>query len=116
MNNASENGIILTGATNHIDMVNQEIVGNPRRMGTVIHVDNPDEEGRKNLFEKLRDNKPILASVLTTGVIAELVALSDGLSIGKITDTLNKLVSQSIRHKQGVNEQAVIDAFKKVIK
>ena len=116
MNNASENGIILTGATNHIDMVNQEIVGNPRRMGTVIHVDNPDEEGRKNLFEKLRDNKPILASVLTAGVIAELVALSDGLSIGKITDTLNKLVSQSIRHKQGVNEQAVIDAFKKVIK
>ena len=116
MNNASENGIILTGATNHIDMVNQEIVGNPRRMGTVIHVDNPDDEGRKNLFEKIRDNKPILASVLTAGVIAELVALSEGLSIGKITDTLNKLISQSIRHKQRVNEQAVLDVFKKVVR
>ena len=115
MNTASENGIILTGATNHIDMVNQEIVGNPRRMGTVIHVDNPDDEGRKGLFEKIRDNKPMLAAVLTTTVITELVALSRGLSIGKITDTLNKLISQSIRHKQAVNEGMVKDAFKKVM-
>ena len=114
MNTASDNGIILTGATNHIDMVNQEIIGNPRRMGTVIHVDNPDDEGRKGLFEKIRDNKPILATVLTATVITELVALSKGLSIGKITDTLNKLISQSIRHKQKVNEEMVINAFKKV--
>ena len=115
MNTASENGIILTGATNHIDMVNQEIIGNPRRMGTVIHVDNPDDESRKGLFEKIRDNKPILATVLTATVITELVALSKGLSIGKITDTLNKLISQSIRHKQGVNEEMIINAFKKVM-
>ena len=114
MNNASENGIILTGATNHIDMVNQEIVGNPRRMGTVIHVDNPDENSRQNLFEKIRDNKPILSAVLTAGVIAELVALTKGMSIGRITDGLNKLISQSIRHRQKIDEKMVIETFKKV--
>ena len=114
MNNASQNGIILVGATNHIDLVNQEIVGNPRRMGTVIHVGDPDDKGRESLFEKMRDNKPILSAVLTSAVIAELVALTDGLSIGKITDTINKLISQSIRHRKAMNGDMLLDAFKKV--
>ncbi len=114
MNTASENGIILTGATNHIDMVNQEIVGNPRRMGTVIHVGNPDDEGRKGLFEKMRDNKPILTAALTAPVIAELVALTKGHSVGEITDTLlKKLLPQSIRSRQKLTGEMIINAFKK---
>lgn len=116
MNNASQNGIILVGATNHIDMVNQEIVGNPRRMGTVIHVGDPDDKGRQSLFEKLRDNKPILTTILTSAIIAELVALTNGLSIGKITDTMNKLISQAVRHRKVISGEMVVDAFKKILR
>ena len=83
-------------------------------MGTVIHVGDPDDKGRQSLFEKMRDNKPILTAILTSAVIAELVALTDGLSIGKITDTINKLISQSIRHRKAMNGDMLLDAFKKV--
>jgi len=115
MNTASENGIILVGATNHKDMVNQEIIGNTRRMGKVIHVGNPDDDSRQNLFEKIRDTKPILTAALTGAAITELVTLTKGLSIGDITDTLlKKLYPQAIHKKQKITESMVIEAFKKV--
>ena len=114
MNTASENGIILVGATNHIDKVNQEIIGNPRRMGTIIHVDNPDDDARKSLFEKMRDTKPIFAGVLTAGLISELVYLTRGLSIGDITDKMKKLFTQAALKKQNIDEQAILKAFKKM--
>ena len=98
MNNASMNGIILVGATNYIDKVNPEITGNPRRMGTKIEVDNPDESDRSNLFQKSLLSLPILAGVLTVAHCKKLAEITEGWSIGQIADTIDKVITQALRN------------------
>ena len=112
MNNASSKNIILVGATNHIDMVNQEIIGNPRRMGTIIHVGNPEENDRENLFNKLLLGLPILAAPLAPQAIKKLAKISAGLSIGQIADNLDKLIVKAVKRKQNITEEQLIEAFK----
>lgn len=112
MNNAAKNNIILIGATNHIDMVNQEIIGNPRRMGTVIHVDNPDEKDRENLFTKLLSGLPILAEPITPALTQKLAQASEGLSIGEIADNIDKAIVQAVKKKENITEEQLLDAFK----
>ena len=112
MNNASRNNIILVGATNHIDMVNQEIIGNPRRMGTVIHVGNPEEKDRANLFNKLLFGLPILAAPLTPIVVSKLAKASAGLSIGQISDSIDKAIVKAVKKKQNITEEQLLGVFK----
>lgn len=111
MNNASRNNIILVGATNHIDMVNQEIIGNPRRMGTVIHVGNPEEKDRANLFNKLLFGLPILAAPLTPIVVSKLAKASAGLSIGQISDSIDKAIVKAVKKKQNITEEQLLGVF-----
>ena len=111
MNNASRNNIILVGATNHIDMVNQEIIGNPRRMGTVIHVGNPEEKDRANLFNKLLFGLPILAVPLTPIVVSKLAKASAGLSIGQISDSIDKAIVKAVKKKQNITEEQLLGMF-----
>ena len=113
MNNASMNGIILVGATNYIDKVNPEITGNPRRMGTKIEVDNPDEDDRTNLLQKSLLSLPILAGVLTVKHCQELAKVTEGWSIGQITDTVDKVITQAIKKKENIKYETLLDAFKK---
>lgn len=112
MNKASRNNIILVGATNHIDMVNQEIIGNPRRMGTVIHVGNPEEKDRANLFNKLLFGLPILAVPLTPIVVSKLAKASAGLSIGQISDSIDKAIVKAVKKKQNITEEQLLGVFK----
>lgn len=112
MNNASRNNIILVGATNHVDMVNQEIIGNPRRMGTVIHVGNPEEKDRANLFNKLLFGLPILAVPLTPIVVSKLAKASAGLSIGQISDSIDKAIVKAVKKKQNITEEQLLGVFK----
>ena len=115
MNNASMNGIILIGATNYIDKVNQEIIGNPRRMGTKIEVDNPDEDDRSNLFQKSLLSLPILAGVLTVAHCQKLAEITEGWSIGQIADTIDKVITQAIKKKENIEFETMFNAFKKRI-
>ena len=96
MNTAAASGIILVAATNHINMVNQEITGNPRRMGTIIHVGNPDFSSRVNLFTKLLKDLPIINGILNQAHYEKLASLSEGFSIGNIADTIDKTITQAI--------------------
>lgn len=113
MNNASMKGIILVGATNYIDKVNPEITGNPRRMGTKIEVDNPDEDDRSNLLQKSLLSLPILAGVLTVEHCQKLAKVTEGWSIGQITDTIDKVITQAIKKKENIKYETLLDAFKK---
>lgn len=115
MNNASMNGIILIGATNYIDKVNPEIIGNPRRMGTKIEVDNPDEDDRSNLFQKSLLSLPILAGVLTVVHCQKLAEITEGWSIGQIADTIDKVITQAIKKKENIEFETMFNAFKKRI-
>jgi len=107
MNTAAAAGIILVAATNHIDQVNQEITGNPRRMGTVIHVGYPDLENRKSLFGKLLANLPIIHGDITQEIIAEYAELTDGLSIGKIVDMVDKAITQAVKTKINITPESL---------
>ena len=115
MNNASMNGIILVGATNYIDKVNPEITGNPRRMGTKIEVDNPDENDRNNLFQKSLLSLPIFAGVLTVAHCQKLAEITEGWSIGQIADTIDKVITQAIKKKENIEFETMLNAFKKRI-
>ena len=113
MNTAAASGIILMAATNHIDMVNQEIIGNPRRMGTVIHVGEPNENDRKTLITKLFDGLPILAGALSAGIIAKLAQNTEGMSIGQITDAVDKIITQAVKKKQTIQPETLLKMLKK---
>ena len=112
MNNASAKGIILAGATNHIDLVNQEIIGNPRRMGNVIHCGEPSNDGVKNLIVKLFKNLPILDKDLDDESIEAIVGLASGLTIGAIADIADKIIMQTIKKKENLNSEKIIEGFK----
>lgn len=111
MNTAAASGIILVAATNHINMVNQEITGNPRRMGTIIHVGNPDFSSRVNLFTKLLKDLPILENSLNHSHFEKLASLSEGLSIGNIADTIDKVITQAIKKRINIQPEILMRAF-----
>ena len=115
MNNASANGIILIGATNHIDQVNQEIIGNPRRMGTVIHCGNPDENSRKSLFSKLLSGLPIMEKDLTEEDLTDLAFITAGYSIGEIANIVDKAITQAIKKKSSITVDKLLTYFKEKI-
>ena len=112
MNTASSKGIILAGATNHIELVNQEIIGNPRRMGNVIHCGEPEADGRKNLIQKLFKGLPILNADLNDMELQELTNVSAGLTIGNIADIADKIIIQAIKKKENLTGQKVVENFK----
>lgn len=115
MNNASANGIILVGATNHIDQVNQEIIGNPRRMGTVIHCGNPDENSRKSLFSKLLSGLPIMEKDLTEEDLTDLAFITAGYSIGEIANIVDKAITQAVKKKSSITVDKLLTYFKEKI-
>lgn len=112
MNNASDNGIILVGATNHLDLVNQEIIGNPRRMGTVIHVGNPNVKDRQSLVKSLLSELPILEEPLTDEVASELAELAEGMSVGQIADCVDKIIVKAVKKKENITTEQLLDGFK----
>ena len=111
MNTAAAGGLILIGATNHIDMVNAEIIGNPRRMGTIIHCGNPDFKSRVNLFAKLLKDLPIIDDNLDEAHYVQLAKLSEGLSIGKIADAVDKTITQAVKKQTNIKFDTLMQVF-----
>ncbi len=112
MNTAAAKGIILAGATNHIDLINQEIIGNPRRMGTVIHCGNPCEEDRKDIINKLFSSITYMEKPLEEQELAEIAKLTDGFSIGDLSKTIDRILIQAAKNKQKINAKMIFAEFK----
>lgn len=115
MNNASANNIILVGATNHIDLVNAEIIGNPRRMGVVIHCGNPATEDRGKLLNKLLSNLPILTGEISDEEMKALVNITDGLSTGDIASIIDKTITKAVKTKQNLTGETLMKSFKQLL-
>ena len=111
MNTAAAGGLILIAATNHIDLVNAEIIGNPRRMGTIIHCGNPDYQSRTNLIEKLLNNLPIIDDYLDETHYAQLAKQTEGLSIGNIADIIDKTITQAVKQRKNLNFDTILQNF-----
>lgn len=116
MNTAAASGIILVAATNHIHLVNQEIIGNPRRMGTVIHVGNPGEKDRKNLLSKLLKDLPIITAPVTSNIIDKLATQTEGYSVGQIADAIDKFITQAVKKKQNIEPESLLKAITPKVK
>lgn len=115
MNTAAAKGIILAGATNHIDLVNQEITGNPRRMGTIIHVGNPNLEDRKEVLTKLLTGLPIITEDCTEEDIEDIAMITDGFSIGQLTDAVDKIIVQAVKKKANLTPKKIVQEFRQNI-
>lgn len=111
MNTAAAKGIILAGATNHIDLVNQEIIGNPRRMGTVIHVGKPNFDDRKDILKKLFAGLPIIAEDFSAEDIEYIATSTDGFSIGALSDAVDKIIVQAVKKKAKLTPEKFIREF-----
>ena len=111
MNTAASKGIILSGATNHINEVNQEIIGNPRRMGTVIHCGNPNLQDRKDILGKLLSGLPIIKEDFTEKDIEDIALSTDGFSIGQLSDAVDKIIVQAIKRREDLTPEKVVNEF-----
>ena len=80
-------------------------------MGTIIHCGNPDFNSRVNLFEKLLKDLPILKDALNESHYQKLAELSDGLSIGNISDTIDKTITQAIKKRKNIDSESLMLAF-----
>lgn len=110
MNDASENGIILVGTTNHWDMVDSAIKNNPRRMGINIHVNYPDADSRRGIIQKTLDGKPVAENLLNNPqTMDELTGMFEGCTIGRMTDTLRKAVVNSLIYKKDLTTESIRD-------
>ncbi len=112
MNSAASKGIILAGATNHIDLVNQEIIGNPRRMGTVIHCGEPNLEDRKDILKRLLTGLPIITEDFTEENIEDIAVSTAGFSIGQLSDAVDKIIVQAVKRKENLTPQKIIQEFR----
>ena len=112
MNTAAAKGIILAGATNHIDLINQEIIGNPRRMGNVIHCGNPNEDDRKDILARLFGNITLMESSLKDEELSEIAKLTEGYSIGNLSKTVDKILIQAVKNKQKINAKMILTELK----
>ena len=112
MNLAASKNIILAGATNYIDLVNKEIVGNPLRMGTVIHCGEPDFEDRKSILSKLLVGIPIIDGELTEETFKGIADLTAGFSIGQISDAIDKIIVHAVKRKINLTPEMLLNEFK----
>lgn len=111
MNDASENGIILLGTTNHYDMIEDAVKNNPRRMGINIHVGYPDNESRKSIISKTLQGKPIAQKLMNEENLQEISDIFEGCTIGRMTDVLRKSIINSLIYK----EDLTVDSVKKIL-
>lgn len=111
MNDASQNGIILIGTTNHLDQVDSAVKNNPRRMGTSIAVGYPDEASRISIIDKIFEGKSIAKNIKNEKDIKEIADMYEGFSVGAITDTLEKAIIHSLVYK----EDLTLDLIKNFI-
>ena len=110
MNDASDNGIILVGTTNHINQVDNAVKGNTRRMGTIIHVNLPNAESRKSIIEKTLEGKPIAKKILEDkDAIEKLTAETEGLRVGDIADMLRKAIVSALVNRKELTMETIYE-------
>ena len=113
MNNAAQRGIILAGATNHINQVNQEIIGNKRRMGTVISCLKPNLEEREDIIKKLVKNRPRIRGLFTYEDIKNIAEAAEDSSIGELSKKIDEIIIQAIIDKEYLSPEIIVKKFQK---
>lgn len=91
INNASEKGIILLGATNFLDMLDPAVL-RTGRFDKKIEIPLPSEEERKDILKKMLQNKPIAKRLVSK--IDEIATLTEN----KTCSDLNAIIQTAMRN------------------
>lgn len=111
--------VLIIGATNRLDIVDEALL-RPGRFDRVIKVPNPDQKGRRHIFEIHTKKKPLSSDVK----IDKIVEMTSGFSGAEIAAVANRAAitalktyvggkSQSIKDIK-ITQQDLIDAVEKV--
>ncbi len=111
--------VLIVGATNRLDIVDEALL-RPGRFDRIIRVPNPDEKGRRHIFEIHTKSKPLANGVR----ISEIVKITGNFSGAEIAAVTNRAAitalkryvsgkSKNVREIQ-ITQQDLIDAVDKV--
>ena len=111
--------VLVIGATNRLDIVDEALL-RPGRFDRIIKVPNPDQKGRKHIFEIHTKKKPLSSDVK----IDKIVELTSGFSGAEIAAVANRAAVSALKRyvsgKSGnvgdikITQQDLIDAVDKV--
>ncbi len=91
INNASEKGVILLGATNFLDMLDPAVL-RTGRFDKKIEIPLPTEEERKDILQKMLQNKPIAQNLVSK--IDEITTLTEN----KTCSDINAIIQTAMRN------------------
>ena len=86
------NNVLIVGATNRLDIVDEALL-RPGRFDRIIKVPNPDEKGRRHIFEIHTKSKPLASDVQ----ISEIVKLTDDFSGAEIAAVANRAAISALK-------------------
>jgi len=106
---SKEEGIIILGATNRVDILDSALVRSGR-FDRKIKVDLPDKEGRKEILKVHLRNKKIASDV----DLEEIGTLTSGFSGADLETLANEAVILSLRNnKTIITREKFLDAYEK---
>ena len=111
--------VLIIGATNRLDIVDEALL-RPGRFDRIIKVPNPDQKGRRHIFEIHTKKKPLSSDVKTD----KIVELTSGFSGAEIAAVANRAAVTALkRYTSGkfqnvkdikITQQDLTDAVDKV--
>ena len=111
--------VLIVGATNRLDIVDEALL-RPGRFDRIIEVPNPDETGRKHIFEIHTKKKPLANDV----DIHKLIELTKGFSGAEVAAVTNRAAITALKRyvnnkSQNIKEikithQDLVDSIDKV--
>lgn len=106
---SKEEGIIILGATNRVDILDSALVRSGR-FDRKIKVDLPDDIGRKEILKVHLRNKKIQEDV----DLDEIASLTGGFSGADLETLVNEAIILSLRNNiTSISRQKMLDAFEK---
>lgn len=110
MDNAAERGIIVIGATNKLNDLDDAAV-RPGRLDKQIEIPTPDLKAREGIIKLKLNNKPI-AQGITDENINTLAKITSGYSSSEVNYVTEQTIRTAIANKK---DSASVDDFKTVI-
>ena len=94
--------VLIVGATNRLDIVDEALL-RPGRFDRIIEVPNPDENGRKHIFEIHTKKKPLSNDV----DLQKLVELTEGFSGAEVAAVTNRAAIIALKRYVNNNTQNI---------
>lgn len=107
----SNDGIIVIGATNRLDMLDEALL-RPGRFDRTIHIGNPNVKARLEILKVHTRNKPLESNIS----LEELAKKTHGMTGAHLSSICNEAaILAVIRHKQRIGREEFDEAIERVV-